>query len=216
VAEANGFGPQIQEFKVGQSADTVEFRLTKGKTLIGRVADQDQNPVADATVAVAQWRGRDALQWKTKTDAQGRFRWDDAPDDEVMLLVKKPGFRKREDAKAQPGPTEQTFTLRPALKIRGTVIDAQTGNLVEEFRVTPGTVQGGIFFSTYWRSELAKTFTNGTFEIAFDDASPRGAVRIQADGYQPLDSPPFSLQDKQPVFQAKLKKGTRSMPQPAP
>jgi RNA polymerase sigma factor (sigma-70 family) len=80
-----GHSPAIKSVLVKAGLAPVEFRLEPGHTIRGRVVDRQGKPVAGAYVGVGRWRDIQTLDWRTETDAEGRFRWDGAPGDQVLV-----------------------------------------------------------------------------------------------------------------------------------
>src|SRR5262249_39983746 len=76
-------------------------------------------PIVGAPVAVEKWRGHHSLKWSTETDAEGRFRWDEAPDGSVLIAVgplgDHPGKRY---CRMNPHRAERTIVMREPLHIR--------------------------------------------------------------------------------------------------
>ena len=79
--------------KVSTAVPQVEITLGRPHTFKGRVVDPAGKPIAGAFVDPDVWKGvyrcLGAYLW---TDADGRFRWDDAPDDELTVNVSKQGY----------------------------------------------------------------------------------------------------------------------------
>ena len=84
-------------------------------------------------------RGHHSLRWNTRTDAEGRFRWDDAPDDAVLIDLGMLGFNAKRfwTATAICRP-EKTIPMRRPLHVRGRVTDADTGRPITAFTLVPG------------------------------------------------------------------------------
>ena len=98
--------------------------------------DTQNQPVEGARLIVAEWRSRNILDWKAKSDAHGRFVWENAPKDPFTLSVfwqigQKP-------VAAGSAPTMVVIRVKPELKLEGTVVDATTGRPVERFRMIRG------------------------------------------------------------------------------
>ena len=79
-----------------------------------------------------------SLRWKTRTDAEGRFRWDDAPADAVRIDLGTLGFDPKRFWTATPDAPEQTIPMRRPLRVRGRVTDAETGRPITAFTLVPG------------------------------------------------------------------------------
>ena len=127
----------------------VEFHLEKGRTIQGHVVDAKGEPLAGATVAVDGWRGQRTLDWRMTTDDEGEFRWNDAPPDAFWVDVWREGYLRINGREVRPAGGELTIAMTRQLKVRGTVVDAETRHAVKSFTLVPGMESGGNF-PTYW------------------------------------------------------------------
>ncbi len=204
--QAAGYAPELVPVKVQPDLPPVEFRLGPGRTIRGRVIDDRGRPVPGATVAASQWRGHQTLDWRVETDAEGRFRWDDAPSDAVSLVVFKAGYDGMTRI-AEPTGQDLVLSIVPSreLRIRGTVTDAETGRPIETFTVVPGTEIGG---PTLWTVEFAKVRHGGRYEFSFSEMGTQPhRARIEAMGYLPAISPAYPHNAGEKVFDVRLVKG---------
>ena len=94
---------------------------------------------------MSNWRGWQTLDWHTRSDAAGRFVWEHAPKDPIILVAFKEGYRAVYVTN-EPSENEALLKLTPAarLRIRGTVTDAETGLPIEAFTVVPMVEPGDI------------------------------------------------------------------------
>ena len=79
--------------------------------------------------------------------------------------------------------------LQRSLRIRGTVVDAGTGEPLKQFRLIPGGIYGPTRF--YWSRGPAIPGSNGRLDVTpFDHMTPGAPsyIRIEADGYVPVNS----------------------------
>jgi uncharacterized GH25 family protein len=76
--EATGFAPASKAISPGSNRLPLEFRLSRGRPFHGRVVDNRGRPVAGIEVR-PRWAYLDHLDWRTVSDADGRFTWPDAP-----------------------------------------------------------------------------------------------------------------------------------------
>ena len=79
-----------------------------------------------------------SLDWTTKTDADGRFSWDSAPAEPVLLTLTKPGYVMLGQREFPADKGETTVTMYPPLRVRGKVTDARTGQPIAQFTVVHG------------------------------------------------------------------------------
>ena len=78
--------------KPGPCTPPLVFRLSKGRSIRGRVVDGSGRPVASAIVIPdVRLSGFDRLGWRGKTDADGRFVWPNAPTEAIILNVAAAG-----------------------------------------------------------------------------------------------------------------------------
>ena len=135
VASAHGHAPADQSVKVGTAVRQVDIRLGRPHTFKGRVVDRNGKPVAGAFVDPDLWkrtyRCLGAYLW---TDADGRFRWDDAPNDDLIVNVQKQGYVWRVPATSVAPTVEDIVFTAGALPRRftGRCGDAETKNRVEK------------------------------------------------------------------------------------
>ena len=190
---AAGYAPDLRDVNVAEGAGDVEFKLASGRVLRGRVVDKGGKPVAGATVGADTWRRRRSLMWKTETDLDGRFVWNEAPPDEVLGYLGAGGFAMVRNLPLVAGDAEkeQVFTLARSLKVSGVVTDAETARPVEQFTVIRGT-----FFKdnpVRWDRERTQAVgRGGKFEYEVTEASESQAVRVEAEGYAPMESRRFT------------------------
>jgi RNA polymerase sigma factor (sigma-70 family) len=204
TVQGAGHAPEARPVQVRDGLPPFEFRLGPGRTIRGRVVDSGGRPAGGAYVYVARWSGPQTLDWRLRSDAEGRFEWDGAPRDQVSLGVSKEGYR---DAVMTIEPTdkEPVLTLIPAspLRIRGTVADAATGKPIETFTVVPGIVPGN-----FWLVSSAKVHHDGRYEFHFGALGTQPKrLRIEAKGYLPVTSPAHPDDAGEQVFDARLIKG---------
>ena len=87
---------------------------------------------------------------------------------------------------------EQVVRVHPKFRIVGNVTDAASGKPVKEFQV----------FSAFqvtpqkqWDNYYSARFKNGEYQYNFDELKPGFALHVEADGYQPAESPTFTVED---------------------
>ena len=126
VASAKGHAPGDQRVKVGTAVLQVEITLGRPRPFKGRVVDPDGKPIAGAFVNPDTWRGYRCLGACLWTDADGRFRWDDVPRDDLIVNVSQQGYGGVFQQQVAPSGEDVVFTLKPSLRIHGTVRNAET------------------------------------------------------------------------------------------
>ncbi|MDB5290052.1 MAG: polymerase sigma factor, sigma-70 family, partial [Phycisphaerales bacterium] len=209
AAKADGYAPQLLDVVADKDTRPVEFRLAKGVVLRGRVVDDRGQPVPDVYVNVQKWRGSDALRTGIvpPTGADGRFVWNDAPADEVVLVAYHRGFGDPAPISAKAGGAEAVLILPRPKIVRGSVVDDATNKAVEKFAVHVDVsyvpVPHGITGST-----MDRAGSNGKYEVTVTDDKSGSTyrIRVQADGYLPAESPALQQRDGQVEFNARLKR----------
>ncbi|NLF31614.1 MAG: hypothetical protein GX591_12095 [Planctomycetes bacterium] len=185
LVTAEGLAPHEQTVDTAAAVAPIEVRLSAGAVLRGRVMDVRGRPIAGAYVGVDQWRGRDLLDWRAATDAEGRFAWNAAPHDGVTLRAGQQGFMGRR-ATLMPSQEEQLIVLPDVLVVGGSVADAETGEPIKAFRAIAGIAWDG--GNTSWDQRRSRDCVAGTYELHFDIPYPGHLVRIEAPGYKPAVS----------------------------
>ena len=208
TVQASGYAPALEKVVVRPGLAPVEFRLAKGRTVHGRVVDAKGDPLAGATVNVDGWRGHRTLRWRMTTDDEGEFRWTDAPPDSFWIDVQHEGYLRINWREVPPAGGDLTIAMVKPLKVRGTVVDAETRHAIRSFTLVPGMESGGNF-STYWERGRARPGRGGQYEIAFDDATRKDGrrLRVEADGYLPAVSRVIRDGEDDPVVNFVLQAG---------
>ena len=184
----------------------LNFRLEPGRVIRGRLVDPRGRPVAGAFVAADTWRGHRSLMWRVNTDAEGRFRWDEAPPDAVLVDMGQTGYTTVRRRSLTPSAEEYTVTMSRPLHIHGTVVDAETGRPIEAFQIV-----SGIYFpnsqSPHWERATARPMTAGNYKISFSEPKAGRQLRIEARGYKPVTSRRFNSAEGDQTFDVRLEKG---------
>jgi beta-lactamase regulating signal transducer with metallopeptidase domain len=209
TVKAKGYAPELKSFVLSEKgAGDLEIKLEPGRTLKGRVVDEKGNPIAGAMLAVDTWRGNRSLMHRQNTDPQGRFVWNEAPADEVLIDFLKQGYMDARHTKLTASDQEVTVTLRPMLKVNGTVVDAESGQPIPAFKIVQGIdfAQGqGVYWET--RNDRLPPGRDGKFEFEIGFPRPAHAVRIEAEGYVPGESRTFKSDEGPVALEFRLKKG---------
>ena len=204
--QASGYSPDLKQITVHQGMQPIEFRLDSRHTIRGRIIDTTGNPVVGAFVAADNWRGHRSLMWRVDTDVEGRFQWDDAPADEVLIDMGKQHYMSVRKYGMSSSEQEYVITMHSELKIRGKVFNAETNDLIPKFKLVPG-IDWGDGRAILWEQRRAKTFSQGHYETTFTYPRYAHMIRIEADGYKPGISRPFGSDEGEVVFDFKLEKG---------
>ena len=113
AVQAEGFAPQARAIELSNSTNIANFTLSSGKIFRGRVMDEVGNPISNAVVQT-DWnnQGLRAFEWQTRTDADGRFQWDSAPEGPVLFWFEADGYQVQRDVSLAADGSDHEITLR--------------------------------------------------------------------------------------------------------
>lgn len=208
TAIAPGWAPQMQlvpgcgKRPLGQSTAEkriVDFVLQPGVTQKITAKSSDGKPAANVTVFIDDWGIADSDALVTlrdegdvplKTDGDGIWEWTAAPPGKIRKIrFGGSGFSDHSFEIRQTGTPQEITLLRPQV-LSGMVIDAETREPIEDFKVQIGFVSppgaSKANREMYWAEEVKGQagkyqFTNGREKMAY-------AYRAVADGYAPAES----------------------------
>ncbi len=207
TVKAKSHAPDLKTLMVSARTGPVEFRLEPGRVIRGRLVDQQGRPVAGAFVAADTWRGHRSLMWRVNSDAEGRFRWEEAPPDAVLVDMGQTGFATIRRRSLTPSPQEYTITMSRPLRIHGTVVDAETGRPIDAFQVV-SAIDWANSQAPHWERSGARPMNAGQYERSFSEPYPGRLLRIEAHGYKPAVSRVYKSDEGDQVFDVRLEKGT--------
>ena len=200
VASAKGHAPGDQRVKVGTAVPQVEITLGRPRPFKGRVVDPDGKPIAGAFVDPDLWRGYRCLGAFLWTDAEGRFRWDDAPRDDLIVNVSQQGYRGVSQQRVAPSGEDVVFTLEPSLRILGKVRNAETQARVENATVEYSAVDPVTGEPSNWTGMPELGASTGVFlgnlDINFPVTADAYKFRVRSPGFQPFVSRTFKREEK--------------------
>lgn len=190
-----GYKPILQTITVTKSMDDLAFVMKPGKTLTLKVIDPSGEPVPKAYVGLRKWRGIESLyNWQhpnvvpdsqipRRTDKNGVYVWDWAPDEPVKFAIFAKPFASKEVTLVATE-KEHVIQLDRPLIAKGKVTDAQTGKPIKEFRVIPVIEFRPQFWSTSFQASGAGQ--EGQYEITLNEGryDRRHRIRVEADGYR--------------------------------
>ncbi len=195
-------GDAEQIARDGPCEPPLVLRLGPGRTIRGRVLDATGRPIVGARVT-PEFRGRsDVFGWRAETDADGRFHWTNAPLEVVVLNVENPAEGQKARFSGPGARDSEVVVMMPApFRLRGKVVDAETGQPIDRFRLIKGLVWTHDFAPDenppVWSFGRSETIAGGRYEVRFprlnlsvptpdDYALP--VIRIEAEGYAPAIS----------------------------
>ncbi len=206
---AEGHAPELTSLNVTPELKPIDVRLKPGRTIKVKVVDAAGKPVAGVYLAPDTWRGcrtLTGLGLPRETDREGVWTWAWAPDDAILFDILKQGYMDDRGHSLSPADELQVVTLRPPLRVSGSVVDAETKRPVGAFRVVRGLgwdQQDRI----HWEQESAVTLQGGRYEQVFSYPYPKLYVRIEADGYLAGVSRAIKATEGNVTFDFELKKG---------
>ena len=192
LVRAEGFAAQALHVYLVPGMEEQVVRLTADSMIWGRVVDSAGGPLAGVEVKAECWRNFRKGLWEGITDADGQFVWEAAPEGAVFFR-----FEDGEHMALRRFPLEateetQTVVMPSAVRLHGTITDAETGKPVENCTLTPGstyTPEGGTKprAPSYWREKSSWQVESGRYETRLNGSAPRKTMclRVQADGYLP-------------------------------
>jgi RNA polymerase sigma factor (sigma-70 family) len=192
---SKGWAPQMRTVELKPGLPAQDFRLAAGQPVRLRVVDPGGNPVPSPTITLKEWQGSRAIYSahdpnhppvpptgpSRTTDADGYWRWADAPAEPVKVWIGARGFAAQ-DLEVVGGKTDQTVTLKPEHRVRGSVTDAVTGKPIAAFTVIPVDVfRGGDLYAERYNS-VAEKAGRLDFLVTRTDIPVR--LRVEAAGYR--------------------------------
>ena len=177
-AEASGFLPAGKSIDVGREMPDIQLRLIRGHFVRGRVVDANGAPVEG--VDIQAYHPDTSLRWHGRTDAQGRFLWESAPEIAMQYHIYEKDYKTVRAVVLEPD-QDHEITLHSLLVMRlsGKVIDSRTRMPVDMFTVVA-------LPSDYPQVAVASgEGTKGAFAITVNDRYPMYDFRFEAAGYVP-------------------------------
>jgi hypothetical protein len=123
-----GHSPDSKTVNVQPGMEEIVFQLKAGNTISAHVQDESGTALADCRVSLEGRPGDpayDAYDFSARTDSQGNFSWDSAPDQPMPFYIGHDGFEQKRGIKLAPN-QQNTVTLRRSRQLQGLVLDATT------------------------------------------------------------------------------------------
>ena len=191
TVQAAGLAPVVTSLVMNASVENLQFRLPMGGTLLGRVVDEADQPVAGATIEAASPSSdsRTLFEWRAKADADGRFSWATAPDHQEYAIYAS-GYESQSRITLAGDGVEQVVKLQKknvaSVRILGEVVDAET-------KLPPASVRVQIWETAKEPGRGLSTFTtrpedagsDGQFRLKTSSGTISYVLEAQADGYWP-------------------------------
>jgi RNA polymerase sigma factor (sigma-70 family) len=219
TAEANGFSASTMEVVLSEDSAPFKLMLQRGKVLRLRVVGQAGEPVSGANVWLDTFHNRPInapdygitpvqANLEKSTDKNGQMVWSNAPDTDLEFDIGARGYMRKSEIKVRADGEEHLITLSPALTISGTVRDAETGELIQRFKLITGwpttnwipnpNNSGGPITKVEGRWPTIErywvTFSGGKFKhvleepALYGEQNPGYMLKIEAEDYAPFIS----------------------------
>ncbi|MHC5542121.1 carboxypeptidase-like regulatory domain-containing protein, partial [Singulisphaera rosea] len=181
-------GYACTEWTVQTSRTPVEIRLARGRTIRGRVLDEQQKPVVNAFICIPN---RMARKYKSEsirlwTDAEGRFAWDGAHESGASLSFSKKGYLELEQS-LNPSDGETVVAFEPCLTINVKVLDSKTGQAVAPYSLGVQTVDPSTGKTQRLPGEERRDLKD-EYTLNLKKSSPAYKVQIKAHGHADFES----------------------------
>ncbi|CAM3013513.1 M56 family metallopeptidase [Rariglobus hedericola] len=182
--------PQTLELSLPLT-EPLKVRLHTGGVIRGRVVDESGAPCAGMNVGVDTWKKVRTLAFSTQTDADGRFTWKGAPEEPVTFVFGAcQGGKFLSGLPLSPKAEEQLIEIKPGLRMRAKVLDADTKKPVASFKVSPGRAYDDS--DVWWDEKTSQTHSLGQFTWETHWFGQAHKFRIQAEGYEAFESPAYA------------------------
>jgi beta-lactamase regulating signal transducer with metallopeptidase domain/thiol-disulfide isomerase/thioredoxin/protocatechuate 3,4-dioxygenase beta subunit len=187
--EAAGYAPAVKSLLSASNLPSQEFQLEAAKPFRGRVVDTAGKPLPGALVKLENFGGSRHWTWMSETDGDGRFDWPDGPAaGDVGFNVSKQPFTRAMGRRLAVGSDDPIISLHQPLRLRGKVVDSQTGKPIEAFVLIAGWGPDRPGGQISWRrGSSAKKRIGGTYDEVglFPDQGLTRSLRVEAEGYAP-------------------------------
>jgi beta-lactamase regulating signal transducer with metallopeptidase domain len=203
--KARGYAPELATVTAREQAEPVTVRLKPARRLEGRVVDRQGRPIDGAFVVIDTWRTFRSLGVFLWTDDDGRFRWEDAPADEVLVNATRSGFEYAAGKRARAG-EPVVIPLQRVVSISGRIRDAATRKGVGHTEVAVGVPDPNTG-RTRWQDRPAAFANQGFLQANVEvEETPEFRLRIRAKGYEPFESRTFRSDEGQVEYDVPMKK----------
>ncbi|OQA00689.1 MAG: hypothetical protein BWY69_01607 [Planctomycetes bacterium ADurb.Bin401] len=188
TAQCEHAAPAVIPVEVKPLMDHILITLQPSASIMGQIIDINGAPVENALVTVTSWQGVQSLNFSTKTDSQGYFRWDSAPHDEVLFNIAKKGLMSIHNYPMQAGIQYRVLMTAP-FKIKGKIISGSPTERIVNFIATTGYYFEKEKF--VWDDANSVVFTGDNYELNITEPL-EFKIKLQSEGFQTLESPVFT------------------------
>ncbi len=205
-----GLAPQMRTIEVGKLDGRTNIQLLPGRTLQIRVFDKSGDPIEGAAVVPFKWPDTvnlTQLHNFGKTDANGNWTWNWAPEHGLPLMVSQTGYMRRLSGSAlRPRSDPHEIMLMPELRVRVKVVDDATGQPVPAVRLTLGIGRDPKSQIERWLPPQEMASPGGQYAVRQAEFPWEVcAVRVEAQGYAAMTSRMISADDQEVAIDFRLK-----------
>jgi hypothetical protein len=135
---ATGHSPATKTISVKSDMSDIIFKLGAGHVIRGVVQDDSGSPISGVQVSLENdMVGQGDYEFSANTDSDGKFSWDGAPAEPVKFYFGKQGYEQKRNVPLTPD-QDNTITLGAPRKLEGLVLDANTGQPIQQFSIRTG------------------------------------------------------------------------------
>ncbi|MCL2623633.1 MAG: hypothetical protein FWD31_08215 [Planctomycetaceae bacterium] len=204
-----------------ETGATLDYTLKKGKTIRMKLVD----PQGEAIRQFWVWFNSGVTMGETylgdlfhpHPNEEGIWEWTNAPDDELEFDVDSiDGYERVFAVKMSPRDEPYVVTPKPRSDtvVSGSVMDSETKKPIANFHVIRGmirTTPEPDYEDEFWFRESPSAFQNGVYSMffAFGPEPVGGAIRLnamrfEAVGYEPYQTPPIELNGQRQTLDIEL------------
>jgi peroxiredoxin len=185
MAQKEGFRTAVVPLRPDAEPAELEIALEAGLPIRVRVSTPDAQPIAGASVRSIQPHPRFRILTGT-TEADGTWISRSGPPELVQLQVSARGVQTGSATWASPADNPVDVQLKPLPTVTFRVVDAETGEAIPRFTVTPGTTLDGMLLAPMWRDSDLQVGEGGQAVYYLSSGQLEGCVfRVDAEGYRP-------------------------------
>lgn len=198
AVQAEGYAPFMHEMKLTQDVADLQFALDQGGLLEVEITDRGGQPIPGVELHFEDWSIWQGIDWKAGTDENGRVVWPNAPEEKFQVHLEKEGIVTT--ARTLQGGQKRTIELDRTLKIMAQVVDAETKEPIEKFKVAYADRESYLVHNR----QFAMAGQNGRMMIDLNKLHADSwahnyfytcILEIMAPGYMPVTSREFSTRD---------------------
>ncbi len=182
---AKGMKPETKNITVKPGMAEIVFKLGKGSVIRGVVRNEAGEAISDVRLSLQSrsMDGSESYPFSMKSDKDGRFEWDGAPDEPQRFSIYKEGYESKGSQTLKVA-EENVVTLRKGRKVQGWVVDAETDKPITKFRVGVGQRHEFGDSERFYANPGMKEFSdpNGMFILTVSDEQSN-AVKGESDEY---------------------------------